>query len=156
MPAPGGRLIVGRIGRPHGVQGEVYVDLTTDREERLAVGSRLWARDEELEVVAARPSARRWLVTFAGFDRTRAERFTSAELLAEPIDDPDALWIHDLIGSRVVELDGTDRGTCAAVVDNPASDLIELDSGALVPVRFVVSCTDGVTTIDPPDGLFDM
>lgn len=152
---PAGRLIVGRIGRPHGVRGEVYVDLLTDREDRLAVGARLWARDQELVVAAARPSNHRWLVTFEGFDRTVAERFTLADLSAEPVDDPDALWVHDLIGSRVVEADGTERGSCVSVVANPAADLLELDSGHLVPVTFVVSCTGGVTTIDPPPGLFD-
>jgi 16S rRNA processing protein RimM len=156
LMAAAGRLIVGRIGRPHGVRGEVYVDLMTDREDRLAVGSRLWAKDREIEVVAARPANARWLVTFDGFDRTTAERMTGAELLAEPVDDPDALWVHDLIGCRVVEVDGTERGRCVAVVANPASDLLELDSTALVPVTFVVSCVDGVITIDPPAGLFEL
>lgn len=150
-------LEIGRIGRPHGVRGEVYVDLLTDREERLAPGSRLRARDGELVVVTARRSNDRWLVWFEGFtDRTHAERFTNASLFAAPIDDPDALWIHDLIGSTVVEIDGTDRGRCVSVVANPAHDLLELDSGALVPVTFVVSSVDGVTTIDVPEGLFDL
>jgi 16S rRNA processing protein RimM len=134
----------------------VYVDLTTDRTDRLDRGARLWARDQELVVEAARPSNRRWLVTFEGFDRSRAERFTGAELLAEPIEDPDVLWVHDLIGARVVELDGTDRGRCVAVVDNPAADLLELESGALVPVRFVVTAADGVVTVDVPEGLFEL
>jgi len=159
MAAPRGRLIVGRIGRPHGVRGEAYVDLLTDREERLAVGARLWARDTELVVAAARRSNNRWLVTFEGFDRTTAERFTTAELLADPLDaddDSDALWVHELIGSTVVQADGTDRGRCVSVVANPAADLLELDSGHLVPVTFVVTCTDGVITIDPPEGLFDV
>ena len=43
-----------------------------------------------------------------------------------------------------------------AVIDNPAADLLELESGALVPVTFVVSAEHGVVTIDPPDGLFDL
>ena len=150
-------LEVGRIGRPHGVRGELYVDLLTDREERVAVGSRLVARDDTLEVVAARPSNGRWLVMFAGVaDRTQAERLTGVQLLAAPIEDPDALWVHELIGSRVVEADGVDRGRCVSVLANPAHDLLELDSGALVPVTFVVSCVDGVTTVDVPDGLFDL
>jgi 16S rRNA processing protein RimM len=42
------------------------------------------------------------------------------------------------------------------VLDNPAADLLELDSGALVPVTFVVSAAEGVVTIDPPEGLFDL
>ena len=156
MAAPGGRLSVGRIGRPHGVRGEVYVDLSTDRTDRLAAGARLWARDRELVVAASRPANTRWLVTFEGFDRTLAERFTLAELMADPLDDPEALWVHDLIGSRVVEVSGTERGSCISVVANPAADLLELDSGALVPVTFVVSCAGGVTTIDPPEGLFEL
>jgi 16S rRNA processing protein RimM len=150
-------LEVGRIGRPHGVRGELYVDLLTDREERVAVGSRLVARDDTLEVVAARPSNGRWLVVFAGVsDRTQAERLTGVQLLAAPIEDPDALWVHELIGSRVIETDGVDRGRCVSVLANPAHDLLELDSGALVPVTFVVSCVDGVTTVDVPEGLFDL
>jgi 16S rRNA processing protein RimM len=149
-------LEVGRIGRPHGVKGEVAVHLITDREDRLAVGSRLAARDSELTVVAARRHIDRWLVRFAEItDRTAAERWANTPLYAEPVDDPDALWVHDLIGARVVELDGTDRGECVAVIDNPAHALLELDSGALVPVAFVVDNVDGVIRIDPPDGLFE-
>jgi 16S rRNA processing protein RimM len=149
-------LEIGRIGRPHGIKGEVAVHLITDREDRLAVGSRLTARDTELTVVAARRHIDRWLVTFAEIgDRTAAERWSSTPLYAEPVDDPDALWVHDLIGSRVVEVGGIDRGECVAVIDNPAHALLELDSGALVPVTFVVDNADGVITIDPPEGLFE-
>ena len=150
-------LEVGRIGRPHGVRGEVYVDLSTDREDRLAVGARLVVRGRPMTVVASRPANGRWLVFFEGLaDRTDAERLTGSPVLAEPVDDPDALWVHDLIGSAVVEVDGTPRGRCVAVVANPAADLLELDGGALVPVTFVVTCVDGVITIEPPVGLFDL
>jgi 16S rRNA processing protein RimM len=88
-------------------------------------------------------------------DRNTAETMTGTRLYAEPIDDPEALWVHELIGASVVEVDGTRRGACVSVLDNPAADLLELDSGALVPMTFVVSFADGVVTIDPPDGLFD-
>jgi 16S rRNA processing protein RimM len=98
-----------------------------------------------------------WIVEFDGVtDRSAAEALTGRSLHADPIDDPDAVWVHDLIGSVVVELDGTERGRCVAVLGNPAHDLLELDSGALVPAVFVVGCVDGVTTIDPPDGLFGL
>ena len=76
-------------------------------------------------------------------------------IYAEPIDDPAALWVHELIGSDVVDVDGTARGRCVSVVANPAADLLELDSGALVPVVFVVRHADGVVVIDPPAGLLD-
>ena len=152
-----GLLEVGRIGRAHGVKGDVMVHLTTDRVERLAVGSRLKAGERWLTVTSSTRSNDRWRVHFEGDeDRTAAEALTRVVLSAEPIDDPDALWIHDLIGARVVEQDGTARGRCVAVIDNPAGDLLELESGALVPASFVVSVADGVVTIDPPAGLFDL
>jgi 16S rRNA processing protein RimM len=153
---PEGLLEVGRITRPHGLGGDVYVDLSTDRTERLDAGSRLWGRGEWLTVGTASHQAQRWLVRFAGVtDRTAAERLAGTRLYAEPIDDPDALWVHDLVGAQVIEIDGSERGRCVAVIDNPAADLLELDSGALVPVTFVVDFADGVVTIDPPEGLFD-
>jgi 16S rRNA processing protein RimM len=148
---------VGRIGRPHGVTGEVYVDLTTDRTERVAVGVELVAGDRRLTVVRSQPHQRRFLVRFEGIDsRDAAEALTNTVLRAAPIVDPDALWVDDLIDSVVVDVEGVERGRCTAVVANPAHDLLELDTAALVPVTFVVSCVDGITTIDPPAGLFDL
>lgn len=99
----------------------------------------------------------RWLVHFEGVDdRTAAEAYVGRILQAEPLPPgDDELMVADLIGAQVVELDGTARGECVSVLANPAHDILELDSGALVPVTFVVSCADGVVTIDPPDGLFD-
>ena len=150
---------VGRIGRAHGVGGEVYVLLITDRVDRLAPGARLLAGSRWLTVSESRQQQQRWLVHFAGVDdRTAAEKLTNSFLLAEPIvdDRDDALWVHELIGSRVVDQQGVERGTCVAVLDNPAHDILELDTGALIPVTFVLTCSGGVTTIDPPEGLFDL
>lgn len=153
---PDGMLEVGRIARPHGVKGDVYVTLSTDRTERVAVGARLHGAIGWLTIERSAPAGDRWLVHFAEVpDRTAAERLANTPLHAAPIEDPDALWVHDLIGARVVETDGTDRGVCVAVVANPAADLLELETGALVPTTFVLGCADGVVTIDPPDGLFD-
>jgi 16S rRNA processing protein RimM len=150
---------VGRIGRAHGVKGQVYVSLLTDRVERLAPGARLLAGSQWLTVAESRVQQQRWLVRFEGVEeRTAAEKLTNSTLMAEPLadDDHDALWVHDLIGSTVVDQHGVARGTCVAVIDNPAHDMIELDSGALVPVTFVVDCHDGIATVDTPDGLFDL
>jgi 16S rRNA processing protein RimM len=161
MSVPEGLLEVGRIGRAHGVRGDVFIDLTTDRTERVAVGARLWTRDHWLTITTSNRSNRRWRVHLDGIDdRSSAEALAGAVLYAEPIDDPDELWIHQLIGATVVEIDGTVRGTCVSVIDNPAADLLELDSGALVPANFVTAAdraADGVVvTIDPPDGLFEL
>jgi 16S rRNA processing protein RimM len=153
---PAGLLEIGQIRRAHGVRGDVIVELASDRPERVAAGARWFAGDGWLTVVAARRHQDRWLVTLAEVeDRSFAQRYTNTTVYAEPVDDPDELWVHDLIGSEVVEVSGRSRGLCVAVVDNPAADLLELDSGALVPVVFVTERRHGTIVIDPPLGLFD-
>jgi 16S rRNA processing protein RimM len=150
-------LEVGRIGRAHGIKGDLFVELTTDRTERVAVGSRLWDGRRWLVVTASAASNDRWRVHFEGVDdRNAAEAMARTLLYAEPIDDPDVVWVHQLIGSEVIDTDGTRRGRCTAVIDNPAADLLELDTGALVPMTFVTAVEAGRVTIDPPDGLFDL
>ena len=65
--------------------------------------------------------------------------------------------MHRLIGSRVVEPDGTDRGVVESVQDNPASDLLVLDTGALVPLRFLVERdAQDRLVVDVPVGLFEL
>jgi 16S rRNA processing protein RimM len=155
-PRPTNLLEVGRVAKPHGLRGEVVVALTSDREERTSPGTVLWTDAGPLVVAASRPHHGRWLVSFEGtFDRGQAEALAGTTLYAEPLHDPDALWVHELVGSSVVELDGTPRGEVVAVMANPAHDLLELDNGALVPVVFVQSAAHGVVVIDPPDGLFE-
>jgi len=150
-------LDIGRIVKPHGLRGEVVVELTTDRRERIEPGAVLSSDRGPLTIVASRPHQDKWLVTFEGIaDRTAAERWLGVVLRAEAIDDPDALWVHELIGTEVIELNGARRGRVVAVVENPAHDLLELDSGALIPIVFVTGCDDGITTVAVPDGLFDL
>ena len=153
-------LEVGRIDKPHGVRGDVVVSLITTETSRVDPGTHLFTDDRELVVIASRPHQHRWIVTFDGvIGREGAEAIARSVLRAEPLDDaddPDALWIHELIGSNVVEVDGTERGTVTSVEANPASDLLVLDSGALVPLRFVTEHTDGRVVVDVPAGLFEL
>lgn len=154
-------LEVGRIGKPHGVRGDTYVTFTSDVASRHEPGSVMFVRtasgDRRLVIERSRPEKDRHVVHFEGIEgRDEVAVLTNAVLLAEPVADDSSLWVHELIGSEVVEVSGTPRGRCVAVVANPAHDLLELADGSLVPVPFVVSCRDGVTTIDPPDGLFDL
>lgn len=147
-------LEVGRVVRPHGIRGEVIVELVTNRTERLAPGSRLLAGEREVEVAGSRPHKGRFIVAFAGVaDRNAAESLRGAVLRAEPLSDPDALWVHELIGAVVVDRAGRDHGTVEAVEANPAADLLVLSSGALVPVTFVVEAGGGRVVVDPPAGL---
>ena len=154
-------LEVGRIGRPHGLRGEVMVHLVTDRVERVAAGSRLESRRGTLVVERSRPHQDAHLVTFEGVSsREQAEELRGTVLEAEAVDDEtddETLWVHELVGAEVVEVDGTIRGTVDGVQANPASDLLLLDDGALVPVRFVVSHQPGErVVVDVPPGLFEL
>ncbi len=142
--------------RPHGLRGEVVVRLVTDRTERLAKGAVLSSSAGDLEVLRAAPSRDRWIVSFAGVgDRDGAEALRDVILRAEPIVDPGALWVHELHGSEVVDVTGQPIGRVVAVEANPASDLLVLDGGALVPLRFVVEHRPGTVVVDLPDGLLE-
>jgi 16S rRNA processing protein RimM len=150
-------LGVGRIVRPHGLRGEVIVSLSTNRDERVMPGSRLRSGERELEVVRSTPHRGRFIVGFAGVTTLEAaEELRDAELLALPIDDPGVLWVHEMIGSRVVDVGGRALGLVKEVEANPASDLLVLEDGTLIPLRFVVSSEPGeVITVDVPDGLVE-
>jgi 16S rRNA processing protein RimM len=108
------------------------------------------------------PHQGKWIVAFAGvLTRTEAEAFHGLALFAEPIDDPDTLFVHDLIGAVVVDATtGTELGTVEAVEANPASDLLVLagtGGQGLIPVRFVVDRdADGRLRVDLPEGLLDL
>ena len=151
-------LEVGRITRPHGVRGEVNVLLTSNRTERVAKGAVLHTDDGPLTVRSSRPHKTGFIVTFAECtDRNRAEELRDTVLRAEPIEDPDELWVHELIGAVVVDAAGIDRGRVTQVLGNPASDILETDAGHLVPVQFVTNVEPGERIdVDTPDGLFSL
>lgn len=153
-----GLLEVGHIRRAHGLRGDVFVQLLSDSDARVAPGSEFFADGERLVVESSRVASNgRRIVKFDRIaDRTAAEQYANRALRGRPIDDPDALWVHEMIGRRVVEADGTDRGRCVSVLANPAADLLELDNGALVPSNFVVSLDEDTITVETPDGLFDL
>ena len=156
MVRPDGLLEIGQIRRAHGVRGDVLVELASDRPERVAAGARWFARDRWLTVVAARPHQDRWLVSLAEVDdRTHAQHYTNVPVYAEPLDDPDALFVHELIGADVVDTAGASLGRVESVEANPASDLLVLDGGGLIPLRFVVGREPGRLVVDPPPGLLD-
>jgi 16S rRNA processing protein RimM len=149
-------LEVGRVGKAHGLTGEVVVTLVSNRPERVEVGSVFITETGELRIEAARPFGGNWLMRFAGVTtREQAEALRSTLLRGRALDDEDAWWVHELIGSEVVGTDGARLGTVTAVVANPASDLVELDGGGLIPLRFVVEKTADRIVVDVPPGLID-
>lgn len=133
------------------------VTLVSNRPERLAPGSEYQTDAGTLRVAGCRPHRQRHLVKFAGVDdRNQAEALRGLVLRATPIADPDEMWVHELIGARVVDQSGTDRGPVDSVVANPAGDLLELADGTLVPLRFVVDSVPGERIeVDVPEGLFE-
>lgn len=152
-------LAVGRIVKPHGLRGDLIVSLTTNRVERVAAGSTLRSADgQEFEVVRSSPHQGRFIVTFEGVNGIEsADRLRDTELFAPPIDDPDQLWVHELVGAQAVDTSGRELGRVEEVQANPASDLLVLDGGALIPLRFVIGLEPGVrVTVDVPDGLLDL
>lgn len=158
MKQPDGWLSIGHLRRPHGLKGDIFVQLTTDRRERVAAGAQFYARDRLITVTSSRELGNgRIIARFDEFDdRTGADRWINVELFAAPIDDADALWVHEMISKRVVDQSGVDRGTCVSILANPAAEILELDSGALVPSNFVTSIDGDTILVDVPDGLFEL
>jgi 16S rRNA processing protein RimM len=152
------RLEVGRVGRAHGLKGDVTVTLTSDRRERLDPGSVLFGDDRELVVASARQHSGRWVVRFEGVDdRNGAEALRNVVLTADALDASEGeLWVHELVGARVRDAAGTDLGVVVAVEANPASDLLVLEGDVLIPMTFVVEHGGGTVTVDPPEGLLDV
>ena len=168
------QVVVGRIGRPHGVRGEVTVEVRTDTPElRFAPGSVLAtdpARVGPLTVDAARAHSGRLLVAFAGMaDRTAAEGLRGTLLLAEvdadaPTGDPDEFYDHQLVGLTVVTIDGTRLGQVSEVLHLPGQDVLAVTTTehgeVLVPfVAAIVPTVDldaGELRVDPPAGLLGL
>jgi len=167
------QLVVGRIGRPHGVRGELTVEVRTDSPDlRFAPGSSLSTDPESvgpLVIDDARWHSGRLLLTFAGVrDRTAAEGLRNVKLVVdvpddETPDDPDEFYDHQLIGLEVLDAAGEPLGTVAEVLYLPSQELLAVKTpdGREVLVPFVteivpeVNVGAGHVRVTPPAGLFE-
>jgi 16S rRNA processing protein RimM len=173
------RVIVGRVGRPHGIRGEVVIGVRTDEpDQRFAVGSTLDAdRQEEpahaerqLTVASVRWHSGQLLVAFTGItDRTAAGELTGCWLSVDSsrlpeTADPDEFRDHQLIGLSVRTSGGDPVGVLSDVLHYGQDLLVvrgaDLAGGeCLVPfVKAIVpevDVTAGILVIDPPPGLLD-
>jgi len=171
------RVIVGRIGRPHGIRGEVVIGVRTDEPDlRFAVGATLGygstpdgdVASGQLQVASARWHSGQLLVAFAGItDRTAAGELTgrwlsvdSSQLPAPP--DPDEFRDHELIGLSVRTSAGEAVGVVTDVLHYGQDLLVVRPPDGrehLVPfVQAIVPEVDvdaGTIIIDPPPGLLD-
>ena len=150
-------LEVGRIVKAHGLKGQVLVDLWTDRTERLDASTELLSERGPLVVVAAARHQDRFIVTFDRIDsRDEAERWRGVVLSAPRLHDESVIWIDDLFGAQVYDQGGVSRGVVVDVEANPASDILVLDSGSLVPLTFVTEVVANERiVVDVPEGLFE-
>jgi 16S rRNA processing protein RimM len=167
------QVTVGRIGRPHGIRGDVVVGVRTDEPElRFAKGSRL-----DTDPVGVGPlvvAAIKWhsgelLVRFEGVaDRDAAAELRGSWLLVdsasiEPPTDPDEFNDTDLIGLSVRTVSGTEVGLVDDVLHSGQDVLvIKAEGRGAVMVPFVlplvpeVNVSSGYLVIDPPEGLLDL
>ena len=178
------RIVVGRVGRPHGIRGEVVIGVRTDEPDlRFAVGATVDARDspdndgpddssagKPLRVASARWHSGQLLVTFAGItDRTAAAELTGSWLSVDSSQlpetgDPDEFRDYELIGLSVRTCAGDPVGVVTDVLHYGQDLLVvrrqdEPGGEALIPfVKAIVPEVDvpaGVVVIDPPPGLLD-
>jgi 16S rRNA processing protein RimM len=164
------QLVVGRIGRPHGVRGEVTVEVLTDEpERRFVVGTSIATEPADRGPLVV--AGRRWhkdilLIAFDGVtDRDVAEELRGTMLVidsadVEPYDDPDEFHDHQLIGLAVETVAGDPVGEVTDVLHHGQDLLVVRRKGAdeaLIPfVKALVPEVDlegGRLVVDPPEGL---
>jgi 16S rRNA processing protein RimM len=168
------RLVVGRIGRAHGIRGQVTVEVRTDDPElRFAPGSVLITEPAErgpLTVAEYRVHSGRLLLAFEGVgDRNRAEELRNTMLVVdadpdEKPEDPEEFYDHQLLGLPVLDEQGAAIGEIADVLHLPGQDVLAVKRPdapeALIPFikRFVpvVDIAGRRVVVTPPEGLLDM
>jgi 16S rRNA processing protein RimM len=163
-------VVVGRIGRPQGIKGEVTVEVRTDApDERFAPGATLLTQTGSLTVERSRDHSGKLVVLFEGVaDRSAAELLRGTILQVDartlpPLEDEDEYYDSQLVGLAVQLSDGTAVGTVADVLHLPHGEVLAITRGErelLVPfVKAMVPTVDltaGRVVVDPPPGLLDL
>ena len=165
------QLVIGRIGRAHGVRGDLFVEPMTDEpDHRYADGTVLMtSNDTTLTVATSKWHSGRFVVHFAGFDDRNAAETLRGLTLSIEVDpsqspqDPDEYYDHQLVGLNVVLADGTHVGTIGEVIHLPSQDLLTVlrvgEVEALIPfvTEFVpdINLATKTVVITPPPGLLN-
>ncbi len=165
------QVVVARIGKAHGLRGEVTVQVLTGAPDERFVPGAVFVTDPPtagpLVLRSARDNNGILLLGFEGTDdRNGAETLRGTKLLADVLaddEDEEAWYERDLVGLKVLTVDGTQVGEVAALESRPAQDLlvIRLPDGRQVLVPFVkaivpvVDLAGGRVVLDPPAGLLD-
>ena len=124
---------IGKVGRPHGLDGSFFVEGASDRDGAFAVGTVVHVGDDRYEIVASKRGAQQRPVIRLDRPVTRGATLSvprdSLPALAE-----DEYYTFELVGLVVVEEGGRELGRVRDVLDYPANDVLELDSGASLPL----------------------
>ncbi len=127
-------VLVGRVGRPHGLDGGFFVEDASERADVFADGATLYAGGEPATVVASRHgSGGRRVIRLDRHVERGAELAVPRATLPQLVDE-DEFYVFQLVGLSVEEEDGRLLGRVRKVVEYPANDVLELDSGASLPL----------------------
>lgn len=164
-------LAVGYIRRPHGIHGEVVVDIETDFPDRLQAGVEVGVGasgpDQRHRLVRVREHKGAWLLAFEGLDTrdaVEAWRDLWVFLPSQPRTSlPETYFYeHEIAGLRCVTGSGRDLGSAVGLTDGGGGALLQVQTGrgeVLVPFRSPivvrVDLAAGTILLDPPRGLFD-
>lgn len=125
---------VGRVGRPHGLDGSFFVEHASAREGTFATGRELYAAGEPAKVVVSKRGAGGRPVIRLDRRVARGAELTVPRASLPPLDDADEYYVFQLVGLAVEEEGGRLLGRVRDVVEYPANDVLELDSGASLPL----------------------
>ena len=131
---------IGRVGKPHGLDGSFFVEHASEDEQRFARGAKLRVDGEPAEVVSSKRSRSRPVIRLDREPPRGAElTIPRAEL---PPTGEDEYYEFQLLGLEAVEEGGRPLGRVTALHPGPANDALELDSGVLLPL--VAACVQEV------------
>ena len=126
-------VLVGRIGRPHGLDGSFVVERPSANESLFEPGAQLYVAGEPVTVAARKRSGSRLVLKLDRRVERGAELTVPRSQLPEP--DPDSYYVFQLVGLEVVQEGGERLGTVREVAPGIANDVLELDTGFSLPMH---------------------
>jgi 16S rRNA processing protein RimM len=127
-----GEVEIGRVGRPHGLDGAFVVERASEDPERFAPGSRLLVNGEVATVAASKRAGRRLVVRLDRVPERGAVLAVPREELPEPAEGE--YYVFQLAGLAVEEEGGRALGRVQDVAPGVANDVLELDTGLALPL----------------------
>ena len=125
-------IVVGRVGRPHGLDGSFFVESPSEDPARFAKGAALWVAGEKLRIVGSKQARGRPVIRL----ERRVPRGSALEVPREALPPPpeDAYYVFQLVGLEVEDEAGAKLGRVEEVAPGVANDVLELDTGLALPL----------------------